>query len=295
MKNESIFSNFFYIYPKILIPFGIVFSSLNIILFSSKNLSKVPISFMFKLLAINNLINFINFGLWSFDGLDQLNLDSSTVASCKIIALNAFLVIASNNWILVFISLDRLIMILYPIKPKIFRNKYIYVFISFIIYVYNLLFYIPVILHFDLIENSTYCFLPNMKYIQIIFYMNILNSIMLPFGLMFCLSVFIIIALKKSKNKLLDASNLAIKKNNRNLKLSTTILALNLVFLFFWIPYIISCILVDISVRDFSHFFIYIHHSTDFFVYMATNSLTRKEFLRILFLIFNFILKIGKI
>ena len=295
MENRSILSNFFYVYPKILIPFGTIFNSLNVILFSCRKLSKVSISFMIRLLSINNILNLINFGFWSFDGLDRQNLDSSTVLVCKIISINAYLFLASNSWILVFISLDRLIMILFPKKPKIFRCKYFYVFISLIIYAYNFIVYIPTILFYDLIQkndiNNTFCFIPDPKYVEMIAYLEFFNSIMLPFVFMFFLSVFIIISLKKAKNKVLDASSLAIKKNNRNLKFSITILALNFVFLFLMSPYAIAYILKDETAKDFANFFMVLYSSIDFFIYMATNSLMRQEFLSQILSIFNCNLK----
>ena len=290
MENESIFPNFFYIYPKILIPFGTIFNSLNLILFSSKKLSKVSISFMIRLLAINHILNLINFGFWSFDGLNRQNLDSSTVLLCKIISINSYLFLASNSWILVFISFDRLIMILYPKKPKIFRYKYFYVFTSLIIYAYNFLFYIPTLIFFNLIElndiNKTFCIILDPKYEKMIILMDFFNSIILPFGLMFFLSVFIIISLKNSKNKILDVTNIALKKNHRHLKFSITILALNLVFLFLMSPYAIAYILKDENTKDFANFFMALYSTIDFFIYMATNSLMREEFLSILCSIF---------
>ena len=287
MENGSIFSNFFYIYPKIIIPLGIIFNSLNVILFSSKKLSKVSISFMIRILAISHILNLINFGFWSFNGLDQQNLDSSTVILCKIISINSYIFLGSNSWILVFISLDRLIMILFPKKPKIFRYKYFYVFASTIIYVYNFLFYIPTLIFYDLIEsndiNETFCDILDPRNEKMIILMDFFNSIIFPFGFMFFLSLFIINSLKKAKNKIQDVSSLATKQKNRNLKFSITILALNFVFLFLMSPYAIAYILNDNNAKDFGNFFMVLYSSIDFFIYMATNSIMREEFLSIFF------------
>ena len=276
-------SNFFYIYPKILIPFGTIFNIINIILFSGRKLSKISLSFMIRLLAINHILNLITFGLWSFDGLYRQNLDSSTVLLCKVISTIGYLFIASNSWILVFISFNRLIMILFSRKPKIFRYKNFYVFISLIIYVYNILYYTPAIIFWDLEEsidtNMTFCIIPDPKHAKIIGFMDFVNAIMLPFVLMFFLSVSIIILLKKSKNKVIDISNLAIKKNNRNLKFSITILTLNFVFLFFMLPYAIAYILNDETLENFINFFMALYSSIDFFIYIATNSLFRETIL----------------
>ena len=285
MNNQTIFEEFVYIYPKILIPFGIICNLLNIILFSDKKLSKISVSFLIRVTGVNNILNLITLSLWLFNGHIRHNLDDNSVWVCKIVQLNSFMFLGVNSWILVLISMERLIMAKFAKKPKYFRHKNFQIYTCFVIYVYNFFIYIPTLIFYNITEfdqkNKTECEISNQKAFYAIGYLEFSSSIMVPFGFMFFISIFIIISLKKSKNKILHSCELVTIQKHRGLKFSITILVMNFVFLLFYLPKAIGYILQDDATKYLGDHLMASFFSIDFFIYFSTNSLMREEFFRV--------------
>ena len=284
MEWKILFEDFFYIYPKILIPSGIVLNMLNLILFSTKKLSKLSISFLIKVIAITNILNLINFGLWSWDGPFHPRISEQTVFLCKMITINSYVLYASSNWILIFISVDRLVMIVFPKNLKLFEFKYLQAIVCTAIYVYNILFYIPTYVYYDIYVmnddvymNKTICDIQDGEKYYLITLMELVNSIAIPFFSTLFLSIFIIISLKKNKCKVSNASKLVTRRNIRDLKFSITILTLNFVFLSLNLPMSIGYLLDDKFSKTVGNFFMVVSISIDFFIFFATNSLVRRK------------------
>ena len=286
MEEKELFSGLFSIYPKILIPIGLICNILNIVLFTTRKLSKVSISIFIKILAINDIFNLLNLSFWLFDGPYHQNLSDKNAIMCKVVGFISFIFLGINAWILVLISFDRLIMILFPIKPKVFMYKYFNFMVCLIIYLYNCLLFLPSIFFFDLIElpdsfisNKTLCLPLHSIYGKIIAKFELFSSVILPFLSMFFISVLIIVSLKKSKNKVNNGFESRTKRRHKDLKFSVTILSINFVFLLLTLPMAIGYALENNLIINFGNLFVTIFFSLNFFIHMLTNSIVREEIL----------------
>ena len=288
MSIKPPFWDLFYIYPKILIPCGIICNILNLILFSTKKLSKISVSLLIKVISVNNMINLLVFGFWQFEGPYKQNLWDLSIFLCKVVVINSYIYNGINAWILVYISLDRLIMIIVPQKPKVLESKNFQIVVCLTIYIINILIFLPSIFFYDLNEstdwymlNKTICEVKDSSLYKTEAYTELFNSIVLPFIFMFFLSILIIISLKKSKNKVFNRSESVKRPKNKSFKFSITILTSNFVFLVLNLPMSIGYILDDDVLKTFGNFLMATFFSIDFFIYFATNSLVREKFFQL--------------
>ena len=199
--------------------------------------------------------------------------------------MSSFVFFGVNSWVLVFISLDRLIMIKYPKRPKIFTRKKFQIIFCILIYTYNILIYLPTLIFYDLerLEDSNLSYMTNCEIAdenadETTAYMDFINATSLPFVLMLFLSILIIVSLKHSKSKVLNYSYSVTRRKQKDIKFAVTILALNFGFLVFNSPLSIGYLLESRLMIKLGYFFLLLFCSIDFFIYFATNSLMREEF-----------------
>ena len=122
-ENEILNGSLFKSFPKFIIPFGLICNIIVYTVFSRNPLRKVKITVLIKVIAINNILNLIIFIFWSFDGVYGDNLYDHSVYLCKIVNGFSYIFNASNNWTLVYISIDRLILIVSPKIPSFDDSK----------------------------------------------------------------------------------------------------------------------------------------------------------------------------
>ena len=142
------------IYSIFVITIGITFNLVNLFLFSRKRLAQISVSVPVRLLTINILMNLVSFGSMNlpfFNNIELLQINYCKISNTISVILNAI-----NSWILVFMPIDRLIMIIFPKKPKFLTTKKFQMSIFFLIHIYNIVIYLPLFINSYKAESIIY-------------------------------------------------------------------------------------------------------------------------------------------
>ena len=155
------------------------------------------------------------------------------------------------------------------------------------IFIFNLIFYSQRFLSTHILTdetNFTYCADKEGLHFEIFLWIDLVNSTLIPFSLMFICSVSLIFSIFKSRRRLmLNGSSASTKRIiKRDINFSITLVVLNLTFIALNLP-IHVYFLID-ATSDFWFFmFIDLYYSCyaiNFFIYFTFNSIFRKEFMR---------------
>ena len=289
--------------PKFIVPLGLAFNILNVIVYSRKSFKNALVCIFFKTLSINNLSSLIFFSIDAFKeepSIIGINVIHQYSFICKSITYFTFVSSGITAWLLVFLSIDRFITIKYPIRPKLLSKNYFYVLICFLIYIFNILYNIPALFYYDLIydddeedlvSNTTkkdkYCDTISEKSNKTFFLMDLLNSTVIPFTIMLFLSIWIINLLRVMKFRVKNSISKINERNKKDARFAFTIIILNLVFLVFYLPTTVfdsnegkdNKLAGDITLD-----LLLVHFSIDFFIYLTTNSMFRNELFNLLHL-----------
>ena len=210
-----------------------------------------------------------------------------------------------SGYILVLISLDRLISISMPTR-FLFRKKVNYqVAITILMFAFNLLFYSVTLashLNQSKSENSTsnttdYRCYEFKNTVQIMSWLDLFNYSIIPFSFMIMFTSLTLKSIFASRKRTFSMQNNQFHKFNstsssraKDIKFAITSVTLNVIFLILNIPFCIFAIafshvikLIDSDIDYFFYvltlFFNYINFGTAFFINFAVNSIFRKEFL----------------
>lgn len=224
---------------------GIFGNLTGFIIFSKKSMRKFPI-LLYQTLALNDLL-YLNYVIF-VDYLYYMDVKLDTMSSftCK---SNNFLhrtFESTSPWLLVFISIDRYILIQFNKK---FQQRKIIILIC-LMYVFNIVINVPALFFFELHSNTTYfngsiikrekCSMSQYN-ANILNITQLLNFIFLPFILMLLFSILLILAILKSRLKILKLGT----RHDRNrlmkdVKFAISSISLNICYIALILPFGIS-------------------------------------------------------
>jgi hypothetical protein len=264
---------------------GFIGNLLALIVFSRKKFQNTIFSTYFRILCSIDclvLLNRIDYILWK----NEINtFRFFSVVTCKLEIYISYLLPASSTWILLLISLDRLISIVKPSK-FLFRKKIKYQLLACLaLFAYNLLFFIPVFIfvEYKTSNNETKPICIN-KY-PIINALDIFSSILIPFISMLLCSIFTVVTIFKSRKSLSTSNNI---QKMKDIRFSITTIGLNLSFFILTIPldvFIILKLLINFDSNfDFVvifSFLFYSNYGLIFYVTILININFRNEFLNL--------------
>ena len=282
MENGKFF--IYYIFPMLIYIFGLFGNILGIVVFiKSKNLHKIGpkhiYTFFFltdSLFLIQLIVNYLSYG-WGYD---------FTILSrytCKIFWYFNYSFDTFSPYLLVYISVERLVAFKYP-RHKLFlrskRNQIIYL---AIVLVYNLILYTPFAIYFDIQTNSNtssiICDFMDSNSRQILNYIDTVNRVIIPFILMSICSGLLCISIIRISKRIIE--NFMPNNNKRfykDIKTALSLIFLNLLYIVLTLPISIS------TYSSFSDFFfvftfylLYLSYSVNFYVVFLFNNLFRNE------------------
>jgi hypothetical protein len=279
---------------------GLISNLLSFIIFSQKKFQNTVFSIYFRFIVIFDILSMMipvnkffefNLNIWFRDFSDPL---------CKFRYYYIYVVFPISGWGLVAVSIDRYFSIVYPTKFSIRKNILFQILVCCGILVYNLVYYIPQLFYYINISKSF-----NNKTNQTIItkkcvnqnyptdWLNILNTTLIPFALMF---VFTLITLRKlfksRKNSCQNSQSSSNKTRQKDIRFAITSITLNVIFLLLNLPYGVYSILVlnismnkDLEKLIYSIIYVpfYLNLTSLFFINLKVNSIFRNEFIRIFF------------
>jgi hypothetical protein len=218
---------------------------------------------------------------------------------CQILDFSQYGLNAIPGWLLVAVSIDRFINIAYPRRFTFFFNRSFQWALIACVTIYQPIYYSFMIWNSQLQSSgSTADTADNGTVIvtvtcvnnaaQLLGWMDLFNSTIVPFALMIGFSAALIYHIKKSRNRINIATQQGHNRERaRDRKFAVTALALNFIYLAFNLPVVIENLLVayltiEQGVGNFLYFFIatlfYTFYATDFYVQFVANSIFREQF-----------------
>lgn len=294
IQNEKI-NGFGYfleaIYPPILFILGLFGNIMSFAVFSRKKLSRLSFRNMGRLMAIADIIYLLQLPEDFFTYYFDYNIRDVSVLTCKLFRYFNFCLGPIPAWLLVYISYDRAISTVYPGKYLIFKTTNFKLCFILIIILFNLVFYIPIILYHEKISltniTNTYmdgfeCYFNDLETAFVVVNMDLLNSTLLPFFLMTISSSLIIHKLIKIRTKVLRKGKDKMKKIRKDIRFSVTTILLNFMFfilnfpicLIQFVPSYLYCLL--------ALYLYYTSYAINFYVFFFFNSIFRREFLHMI-------------
>ena len=295
--KSSLFEN--NILPTIIIFGGIATNLLVVIILSSKTFKIKPLEparFM-NILAVNDALYLLVL-MFSIDNSVFNYIIPPMVTNiyaCKIISFSLLYLNANSSWILVFISLERLLTVKFSNIKYMKSMRFKLGLIGFI-YLLNFLLYCPNLIlnkiKFSIFDNGSEiklsCLPTNFEIFYIQMLISAINTIAIPFVIMLFCSILIIYSIYETRKR--QATQQAIneqKKLKRDIQLSVTIVTVDIIFLIFNTPQLIEQFLVfgssylrDMDPRTLNllNMFYFLQYGVNFFIYMFVYLRFRKVF-----------------
>lgn len=214
--------------------FGLVGSVLMFAVYSRPSLSNLSLSIYYRCMALVCFLSCIN-SLLRFYCIKEILSASVFLAYLTLYVLDLFAPVSA--WLEVLASLDRLITIVFPFKFKfIQKTRFQSIFIAIVILL-NLLLY----LHYLIGKKYLYVLagIPEndeqgeVKIVEIIYLLDMINSSAIPFAIMLVTSVATFVGVWRAHRRIKfshSTRNVAQQRLLRDLKFGVTIIILNVLF-----------------------------------------------------------------
>ena len=277
---------FLSLYPIIFI-LGFVGNVISFIVFSQKRFRNTLFNVYFR--ALNLIYSFtITYTLFDYFNY-QFNANIQTV-SWLVCHFNLYLIYSIAPvaaWLLVVISLDRMLSTKYPSKYLMRKNKRIQILICIFFLIFNLIYYIPLAVYQN--YEETFNNVTNMTDVTctlndggVVYWMDLFNSTLIPFIFMTAFSTITVRHLFKSRLNILN------RINQKDYKFAITSISMNVCFFVLNSPIVIVPLIfnyVDIDQKLYDLFYVisiipyYVDFGLIFYINIFVNSLFRQEFL----------------
>lgn len=286
----------------IVVVLGVPGNILMLIVFSKKQLNKLSTAVYFRAIAVANLIILVNCIKLFCEDKYGVYLLNQTSLLCKLTIFGTFFIDSFSAWCLTATAFDGFVTIVHPAMFKICLTPFFALFLIIIIIIYNFLFYSNTILFYDLNETnststndskiSSSSFECESLVSDIINLMDLINSTIIPFMIMFVLTIVTVNQVLHSHNRMrrFSSTRQLNQTHQKDVRFSMTVIILNLVFLILNVPTPLMNTLghyqwVRLDPFVFKlliRFFTYLRnlfYAIVFYLQLAINVIIRKEFL----------------
>ena len=219
----------------VMVSIGLAGNIITFIVFSRKAFMKNSIRTYCRALAVSQcltLIQLITDVNYLVNKTTLLNINDGW---CKAVMYIQTENNAIPGWILVAFSVDKTLS-MRRIQISILRNKWFQRLVIAIIVVFNLLLYIEIPITISLRQYSNYvkvlyCDFATLDYFTVFIVINLLESTLIPFGIMMVSSVVTIRVLYKSRRSLEKTGNVNRERKSRDAKFAITSIAFNFMYM----------------------------------------------------------------
>jgi hypothetical protein len=289
MENLKLAQTIFLSFFPLVFLIGLFGNIVSLLIYSKKRFQNTFFNVYFRFLNIVYLcslsyiiIDFLNYQFGS-------NLETISVYSCKIVYYYFYILAPNGSWILVVVSLNSMLSVLYPTKFKSFRtNKRIQLAICIFLLVFNIFYYIEVPVLQKFIQEESFDKETNLTHMDsncesnnIIYWMDLANSTCVPSILMILFTTMTLTHLFKSRFKI----------SKRDIKFALFCILLNISFLMFNLPIILyglfnNYLIMDEELSNLLYVVTvlpyYVKFTDVFYISLIVNISFRKEFIKIL-------------
>lgn len=272
---------------------GLIFNILALMIFSRKKFEKTIFSTYFRYLCISDTIIL----LYKLDYMLKEKFFYylfTIIYFCKILNYFLYILPSISNWILVIISIDRYLSIVYPTKFLFRKLKQNQILILFALIIFQAIVWlsIPFLAFVSITNNTTneslvYDCLPGTITVDLI---DLLDSSLLPSVLMFISTSLTLRTIFKSRSKSQNSNhqNEKSKIKSKDIKFAISSISLNVLFFVLNIPLsfhllTVNFLIIDDYLRKLIYsvcdLLYYINYASVFFLSYFFNIIFKKEFL----------------
>jgi hypothetical protein len=292
--NSEIAFEFFVnsIFPLLVLIIGMPGNILGFKVLRSKKLKNIGPILIYKFLFVSDLIYLPQIIIVYM--ITGFNIDITILSSlgCKVYNYFNYFLDAFSPWLLVYISIEKFISIVYPEKRFVLRQNLHQFLYLLIIVLFALFYYIPQAFCWDVINvsetiNETevlQCVYINYELQQVSSYMDVIHRAILPFILMTLFSSLLIRYIFKAKNQIANLTADERKRFKRDVRFALSSFSMNLLFMALNMPLSVFELTPNFSVVSFnaSLYLFYLSYGINFYVLIITNSIFRTEFIEII-------------
>ena len=283
MDSFEYFSN--NIFPELVFGIGLIGNYLGFKTMQRPKMLEIGPRNTYKYLFISDTIFLVQI-IISFLQL-SLGIDPSILSNfaCRLWNYVNYSLASQSSMLLVYISIDRYVSMKMPALRFFMRKRNNQLIYFIFIFMFNLLFYLPVVFNYTVIEtNDTLaCDFKNQYSQNLISYMDLVNRVVLQSILIMIFSILLGIEVIKSRSRILG--NFEKEENEyffNNIRLAFSLICLNIIYISAQMPISIYIFLpnyAQIYGFNFSYYIFYFSYSINFYIIFISNSLFRKEFL----------------
>jgi hypothetical protein len=285
-----------YAYPLVIIA-GIFGNTLVIILFSKKKFKHTIFSIYFRLLAFTDSSNLLILTLTKFLTFKfNINVRIVNEFLCKAFLIMAYVLPSISTWLLVVISLDRLISIVWTTKFMLRKKSSFQIAVSVFVVVFSVLCYFQLVFSVLEIKNESKNYTNGSMItttikkcspigLGLLNWLDLSVSVFVPFCLMIIFTSITVVSLFNSRRKNLGSKSV---NKRRDVKFAITSVCLSLVFFLLNIPLNIfhlveNYVEIDSVVENLLEITVFLIYYTNFaslfYITVLVNSIFKKEFL----------------
>jgi len=283
--------------PPIIILIAVISNSLVITIWSRKRFRKFYLRNIYCLEAVTSTLSVLQLIYIVMDETFDFFLQTFSTVMCKITTFLEYSIPSISAYMLIIISVERLI----SIRSPTFKSIEIQKILICLSVMYNFSFYVIFLYSFDSVKlemnNSTNetlntvsnntgavvkCIGRNRFHEELTSIMDLINSTIIPFILMSICSIILINYVFNARHKIKNRNAKNTQKQlNKDIQFSLTIIVLNLVFMVFNLPIcVMNLIKIDSSI--YLEMFFYSQYACSFIIYFCCNKIFRNEFFKIL-------------
>jgi hypothetical protein len=266
---------------------------LGMMIFSRKKLNKFPMRRVYTFLFVMDafyLIKMVIQKTFAHTSIGSLKYLSNF--ACKLILYTNFMMCPVSSWLLVAISIERCLTIVFGNRIQILKNKKFEISLIALVIIYNCLLYTPFLAYQELqqsLTNSTdsnetqieyNCEFTSIEYIQTFYLMDMINSTLAPYGIMLVSSIILIVFVVKSRIRVRHLENRKEKKSlMKEIRFGMTVLLMNFFFAILNLPICVANYNDTLSdfVYDFFAYIFLTSFSINFYILIGFNTIIRKE------------------
>jgi hypothetical protein len=288
---KTIFLSFF---PIIYI-LGFLGNVVSFIIFSQKRFKNTIFDVYFR--TLNIIYSFtITYTLFDYFNYQfDANVQTISWLFCRFNLYLIYSIAPVAAYLLVVISLDRMLSTKYPSKYLMRKNKRIQILVCIFFLIYNLIYYIPLAVYQS--YEETFNNLTNMTDVKctlndggVVYWMDLFNSTLIPFIFMTAFSTITVRHLFKSR---LNISN---RINQKDYRFAITSISMNVCFFVLnspivIVPLVFNYVIIDSKLYDLLYVIAIIPYYIDFglifYINIFVNSLFRQQFFETIYSIFK--------
>ena len=296
--TENMFEQFVYfIMPFVIIFLGLIGNLLGLVTLGKRRQldSEIGPIHMYRFLFITDSIILFSFQILIIDEVYSIGIFLLSIFSCKLFIYLSVTLCSLSSFILIYILIESYLSIKYPVESNLLRKNKPQFIYTIVIYIINLIYFLPVFLNFSLIQidpriinnnttsNLTCKFESTVEHeIRTIIF---INRILLPLFLILFFSTILIHKIFTSTSRMntfySDRERGQFKKD---VHLSIVSILFNFIQNSFSIPlFVLFFIFNDThsSIYFLSVNIFYLSYAFNFYFLLLVNSLFRKEFFSI--------------